>query len=162
MIRSSYPRANRTPIHIENTCKPDTPPPENTCKPDTHTYRRQVVIKTGSRSDWPCGNKIKESKARIEGGSAAATRPLTHPLSLSERLYGPVFAVKGSASRPLTAPGRAWGLAVYEGKGGNCNGGESPPGPVAQRSGFATPRPRTGFQGVRRCETVLQEKCEWR
>ena len=54
---------------------------------------------------------ISESKARIEGGSAAATRPLTHPLSLSARLYGPVLAVKGSASprfAPWTAPGRVW------------------------------------------------------
>ena len=33
---------------------------------------------------------------------------------------------------------------------------------VAQRSGFATPRPRTGFQGFRRCETVLQERFDWR
>ena len=61
--------------------------------------------------------KLKNPKPRIEGGSTAATRPLTHPLSLSARLYGPVLAVKGSASP------RAWGLAVYEGKGGTCNGG---------------------------------------
>ena len=50
------------------------------------------------------------------------------PLSLSAGLYGPVLAVKGSASprsAPWTAPGRAWGLAVYEGKGGTATGGES-------------------------------------
>ena len=52
---------------------------------------------------------ISESKAQIEGGSAAAARPST-PLSLSARLYGPVLAVKGSAPprfAPWTAPGRA-------------------------------------------------------
>ena len=32
---------------------------------------------------------------------------------------------------------------------------------VAQRSGFATPRPWTGFQGVRGCETVLQYGFDW-
>ena len=31
---------------------------------------------------------------------------------------------------------------------------------VAQRSGFATLRTRTGIQGFRRCKTVLQEKSE--
>ena len=70
---------------------------------------------------------ISESKARIKGGSAAATRPST-PLSLSARLCGPVLAVKGSASprsAPWTASGRAWGLAVYEGKGGTATGGIS-------------------------------------
>ena len=53
---------------------------------------------------------ISESKARIEGVSAAATWPLT-PLSRSAGLCGPVLAVKGSASprfAPWTAPGRAW------------------------------------------------------
>ena len=59
---------------------------------------------------------IKESKARIEGGSAAAMRPSTS-LSLSAGLYGLVLAVKGSASprfAPWTAPGRAWGLAGFK------------------------------------------------
>ena len=55
-----------------------------------------------SLDGWPCGNKIKESKARIEGGSAAAMRAIP-PLFLSARLYGPVLAVKGSAS-PRFAP----------------------------------------------------------
>ncbi len=52
---------------------------------------------------------FQNPKPRIEGGSAAATRPLT-PLSLSARLCGPVLAVKGSLRRfaPLTAPGRSW------------------------------------------------------
>ena len=38
----------------------------------------------------------------------------------------PVLAIKGTASprsAPWTAPGRAWGLAVYEGKGGTATGG---------------------------------------
>ena len=42
------------------------------------------------------------------------------PFFLSARLYGPVLAVKGSASPRcalLTAPVRAWGLALYEEKG---------------------------------------------
>ena len=30
------------------------------------------------------------------------------------------------------------------------------------RKGFATPRPRTDFQGVERCETVLQNQFDWR
>ena len=69
-------------------------------------------------------------------GSKAAPPPqrgLHPPLSLSAGLYGPGLAVKGLASprfAPWTAPGRAWGLAVYEGKGGlrsrelrwNCGG----------------------------------------
>ena len=87
------------------------------------------------------------------------------PLSLSAGLYGPVLAVKGSASprfAPWTAAGRAWGLAVYEGKGGTATGGDLHPDVVAQTSGFATPRTRTGFQGVRSCETVLQERFDWR
>ena len=64
-------------------------------------------------------------------GSKAAPPPQTRPstpLSLSARLYGPVLAVKGSASpcsAPLTAPGRALGFAVYEGKGGTATGGKS-------------------------------------
>ena len=36
------------------------------------------------------------------------------------------------------------------------------PGSVAERSGFATLRPRTGLQGFRRCETVLQNGFDWR
>ena len=88
---------------------------------------------------------ISESKARIEGGSAAATRPLTHPLSLSAGLYGPVLAIKGTASprsAPWTAPGRAWGLAVYEGKGGTATGGASPPGRGCTKERFCnTPDP---------------------
>ena len=35
---------------------------------------------------------------------------------------------------------------------------ESSTGRLAQRSGFATPWTRTGFQGFRGCETVLQER----
>ena len=31
-----------------------------------------------------------------------------------------------------------------------------------KRGGFATPWTRTGFQGVRSCETVLQERFDWR
>ena len=63
-------------------------------------------------------------------GSKAAPPPQRGPcpLSLSAKLYGPVLAVKGSASprsAPWTAPGRAWGLAVYEGKGKTATGGES-------------------------------------
>ena len=41
---------------------------------------------------------ISESKARIEGVSAAATRPVT-PLFLSVGLYGSVLAVKGPLRR---------------------------------------------------------------
>ena len=33
---------------------------------------------------------------------------------------------------------------------------------VAQTSGFATTRHRTGFQGLGGCETVLQERFNWR
>ena len=73
--------------------------------------------------------KLKNPKP----GSEAAPPPQSglYPLFLSARLYGPVLAVKGSASprfAPWTAPGRAWGLAVYEGKGGTATGGGSPPG----------------------------------
>ena len=91
-------------------------------------------------------------------------RPST-PLSLSAGLYGPVLAVKGSASprfAPWTAPGQAWGLTVYEGKGGTANGGDLHPDAVAQTDGSAKPRPWTGFQGVRLCETVLQYGFDWR
>ena len=92
----------------------------------TYTYRRQVVIKTGSRSGWPVETNLKNPKP----GSKAAPPPQRGPcpLSLSAKLYGPVLAVKGSASprsAPWTAPGRAWGLAVYEGKGKTATGGES-------------------------------------
>ena len=69
---------------------------------------------------------IKESKARIEGGTAAAMRPST-PLSLSAGLYGLVLAVKGSASprfAPWTAPGRAWGLAGFKRERGELQRGE--------------------------------------
>ena len=70
--------------------------------------------------------KLKNPKP----GSKAAPPPQRGPcpLSLSAKLYGPVLAVKGSASprsAPWTAPGRAWGLAVYEGKGRTATGGES-------------------------------------
>ena len=68
------------------------------------------------------------------------TRPST-PLSLSARLYGPVLAVKGSASpcsAPLTAPGRALGFAVYEGKGGTATGG-NPPGRGCTKERFCNP-----------------------
>ena len=70
---------------------------------------------------------FQNRKPRIKGGSAAAMRAST-PLSLSAGLYGPVLAVKGSASprfAPWTAAGRAWGLAVYEGKGGTATPGIS-------------------------------------
>ena len=33
---------------------------------------------------------------------------------------------------------------------------------IAQRSDCATPRPRTGFQGLRRCGKVLQYQFNWR
>ena len=33
---------------------------------------------------------------------------------------------------------------------------------VAQRSGFATPGTRTGFQGIRSCTTVLHYWIDWR
>ena len=87
-------------------------PPKVRAKAKIITYRRQVVIKTSSRTTGPVEIKIKgfqNPKPRTEGGSAAATRPLT-PLSLSARLCGPVLAVKGSLRRfaPLTAPGRSW------------------------------------------------------
>ena len=39
---------------------------------------------------------------------------------------------------------------------------ELPPGWVAQTSGFATIRTRTGFQGFRGCEMVLQYGFDWR
>ena len=39
---------------------------------------------------------------------------------------------------------------------------KSPPGRVAQRSGFATIRCLMWFQGLRRCETVLQHQFDWR
>ena len=48
-------------------------------------------------------------------------------------------------------------------KGGNCNGGERiHQNAVAQRSGFATPGTRTGFQGIRSCTTVLHYWIDWR
>ena len=33
---------------------------------------------------------------------------------------------------------------------------------LAQRSGYATIRRPTGFQGFKRCETVLQNRLDWR
>ena len=85
MNPGSFPRANRTPIHPENTCKADTSPRKNTCKVDTHTYRRQVVIKTGSRSDWSCGNKINRIKTRprreTPSGRGCAKERFCNPLT---------------------------------------------------------------------------------
>ena len=52
----------------------------------------------------------------------------------------------------------AWEFDVYEGKRGAVTGWGIHPDAVTQRSGFATPRRRTGFQGVRCCETVLQKR----
>ena len=114
----------------------------------THiTYRRHVVIKTGSRTARPVETKIRgfqNPKPGSKAAPAAATRPLT-PLSLSAKWYGPVLAVKGSASprfAPWTAPVRARGLVVYERKGGTETGGGSPKDAVAQTSDSATIRPR--------------------
>ena len=86
---------------------------------------------------------IKESKARIEGGPAAAVRPSTH-LSLSAGLYGLVLAVKGSASPRFaswTAPGRAWGLAGFKRERGELQrgGGENPPGRGCAKGRFCNP-----------------------
>ena len=80
--------------------------------------------------------KLKNPKP----GSKAAPPPQRGPgpLSLSARLYGPVLAVQGSASprsAPWTAPGRAWGLAVYEGKGG-LRAGSPPPGRSCTKERF--------------------------
>ena len=72
-----------------------------------------------------------ETKLKNPKPGSKAAPPPQHgpcPLSLSAKFYGPVLAVKGSASprsAPWTAPGRAWGLAVYEGKGRIATGGES-------------------------------------
>ena len=86
---------------------------------------------------------FQNPKTGSKAAPTAATRPLT-PLSLSAKLYGPVLAVKGSASPRFaswTAPVRAWGLAVYERKGGTATGG-IPQDAVAQTSDSATIRPR--------------------
>ena len=86
---------------------------------------------------WGFQNPKPGSKSRRRN---AALNP---PPSLSAGLYGPGLAVKGSASprfAPLAAPGRAWGRAVYEGKGELQRGGDLHPDAVAQRSGFARPR----------------------
>ena len=88
---------------------------------------------------------ISESKARIEGGSAAATRPST-PLSLSARLYGP-------------EPGDS--LFMRE-RRELQRGGDLPPDAVVQTSGFATIPRSTSLQGFGRCETVLQYRFDWR
>ena len=107
---------------------------------------------------------FQNPKLRIEGGSAATMRPST-PLSPSAGLYGPVLAVKGSApprSAPWTAAGRAWGIAVYEGKGGTATGGESTRMRLHKGAILQLPRTQTGFRGVRGCETVLQERFDWR
>ena len=71
---------------------------------------------------------FQNPKPGSKAAPAAATRPLT-PLSLSAKWYGPVLAVKGSASprfAPWTAPVRARGLVVYERKGGTETGGDPP------------------------------------
>ena len=73
------------------------------------------------------------------------------PLSLSAGLYGPVLAVKGSASprsAPWTAPGRAWGLAVYEGKGGTATGGESTRTRLHKGAVSQHPGPGRAFNGL--------------
>ena len=77
-------------------------------------------------------------------------RGLQPPLSLSAKLCDPVLAVKGPLRRfaPLTAAGRPWGLAVYEGKGGTATGGDLRPDAVAQTSGFATPPDPDGLSRV--------------
>ena len=135
MDRGVFPRAKTT--HYPSKVRAKT----------THiTYRRQVVIKTGSRTARPVETKIRgfqNPKTGSKAAPTAATRPLT-PLSLSAKLYGPVLAVKGSASPRFaswTAPVRAWGLAVYERKGGTATGG-IPQDAVAQTSDSATIRPR--------------------
>ena len=74
--RESFPRAKGKIAFRKVRAKGKIFPPKVRAKGKTITYRRQVVIKTSSRNDWPCGNKIKESKARIEGGSAAAIRAI--------------------------------------------------------------------------------------
>ena len=81
--------------------------------------------------------KLKNPKP----GSKAAPPPQRGPcpLFLSAKLYGPVLAVKGSPLArfaPWAAPGRAWGHAVYEGKGGTATGGENPPGPGCTKERF--------------------------
>ena len=106
-------------------------------------------MKTSSRTAGPVETKIKgfqNPKPRIEGGSTAASRPST-PLSLSVGLYGPVLAVKGSASprfAPWTAPGPGLGDSLFMREKGELQRRGSPP-----RTGRA-------FQWVRRREKVLQ------
>ena len=78
-------------------------------------------------------------------GSKAAPPPQRGPcppFPEHERLYGPVLAVKGSPLAriaPLTAPARAWELAVYEGKVGTATV-RIHQGALAQTSGSATLR----------------------
>ena len=94
---------------------------------------------------------ISESKAPDRRRLRRRNAALNPPLSLSAGLYGSVLAVKGSASprsAPWTAPGRAGGLAVYEGKGGNCNGGGSLPGRGCTNERFCNPPDPDGLSRV--------------
>ena len=71
---------------------------------------------------------FQNPKPRIEGGSAAATRPLT-PLSLGARLCGPVLAVKGSLRRfgALDCCGPVLGDSLFMRERGELQRRGSPP-----------------------------------
>ena len=103
---------------------------------------------------------FQNPKPGSKAAPAAATRPLT-PLSLSAELYGPVLAVKGSASPPFspwTAPVRAWGLAVYEGKGGTATGGESARARLHKRAVSQHPGPGRAFKGLEVAKRYCRRK----
>ena len=57
--------------------------------------------------------KSKNPKPRNKGGSAAATRAMP-PLSLNARLYGPVLAIKGTASPRFAPLGFLWSPGAFD------------------------------------------------
>ena len=150
MNLGSYPRLfGITPRSSPSTIRDHSRLDSSTIR-DHHTYRRQVVIKTSSRSGWPCGNKslgISESKARIEGGSAAATRPSTPPFP-ERGIVRPGPRRQGGRLRLASRPGllRAEpGDSLFMRERGELQGGEISTrtqlhkGTVAQPAGGLVP-----------------------
>ena len=90
-----------------------TSPSEIRAKTLTLTSSKTNRRFTSSRSDEPYGNKIKESKApeqrRLRRRNAGHA-----PLSLNARLYGPVLAIKGTASPRFAPLGFLWSPGAFD------------------------------------------------
>ena len=113
----------------------------------------QVVRQVEDLQIVGAADPVETKSKNPKPGSKAAPPPQRRlcSLSLSARLSGPVLAVKGSASprsAPWTAPGRAWGLAVYEGKGGTANGGGSTGNCLHKRAITQQPSERRVFKDL--------------